>query len=79
MGEARHHGIREKPGAFCQNGLEILDLLVERIDRVAHIEAEVDGDRVVARARRVQAAGVGADVALGDETDSEASGVATAP
>ena len=61
MGEARHdHG-----GAVERSGrerpLQPGDLARDRVDRVAHPEAEIDGDLVVARARGVKAPGRRAD------------------
>ena len=61
MGEARHdHG-----GAVQRTGgeraLQLGDLGQDRVDRVAHPEAEIDGDLVVAGARGVQPPGRRAD------------------
>ena len=61
MGEARHdhRGAVERPGG--ERPLQLGDLGEDRVDRVAHPEAEIDRDLVVARARGVEAPGRRAD------------------
>ena len=61
MGEARHHraGVGER--LLGQRPLQVGDLRVERVDRVAHPEPEIERDLVVARARGVQPPGIRAD------------------
>ena len=54
MGEARHdhRGAVERAGG--ERALQLGDLEADRVDGVAHPEAEIDGDLIVARARGVQ-------------------------
>ena len=54
MGEARHDHCRALERAGGQRALQRGDLQEDRVDRVAHPEAKVDGDLIVARARGVQ-------------------------
>src|SRR3984885_4873730 len=61
MGEARHDGCRAVQRTGGEGALQLGDLQKDRVDRVAHPEAEIDGDLVVARARGVQPAGYRAD------------------
>ncbi len=55
MGEAGHDGLGVSRGFFGERQLQVLQLSVEMVDRVADIEAEIRGDLVIARARRMQA------------------------
>ena len=55
MGEAGHDGFGMGRGFFGQRQLQVLQLAIEMVNRVADIEAEIRGDLVIARARRVQA------------------------
>ena len=55
MGEARHHHVGAIERAGRERPLQAGDLEHERVDRVAHPQAEVDRDLVVARTRGVQA------------------------
>ena len=57
MGEARHHHVGASSARVAERPLQAGDLEDERVDRVAHPEAEVDRDLVVARTRGVQAPG----------------------
>jgi len=57
MGEAGQDGFGLLLGAGHQRKLQRPDLAYQRVDIVAHIELEVSGHLVVARARRVQAPG----------------------
>ena len=61
VGEAGHDhaGAFERAGG--QRALQVRDPWDQRVDCIAHPEAEIDRDLVVARARGVQAAGGGAD------------------
>ncbi len=61
MGEAghRHAGALER--ARGQRALQLGDPRDQRVDRVAHPEAEIDRDLVVARARGMQTPSGGAD------------------
>ena len=61
MGEARHHHAGAVERAGGERLLQLRDLDDQRVDRVAHPEAEIDRDLVVARARGVQPAGRRAD------------------
>ena len=62
MGEARHdHAPRCRARGSASARCNSSDLPKERVDRVAHPEAEIDRDLVVARARGVQAPGRRAD------------------
>ena len=56
MGEARHDNCRAVQRTGGERPLQLADLEQDRVDRVAHPEAEVDRDLVVARARGVQPA-----------------------
>jgi hypothetical protein len=56
MREARHHGIGMLDGAVHQRTLERGESAVDVIDHIANIEAEIGGDLIVARTRRVQTA-----------------------
>ena len=64
MGEARHHGPRMRFGLFGESALQIGHLAIDLVERVAHPQAHVGRDLVVARARRVQPAGSGTDPLL---------------
>ncbi len=64
MGKARHDGFGMGFGFFGQRQLQVLQLAIEMVNRVADIEAEIRGDLVIARARRVQASGGFADNVL---------------
>ena len=55
MGEAGHRVGGVLGGAVGQGAHHVGDLRVEPVDRVAHPEAEIGGDLVVAAARGVQA------------------------
>jgi hypothetical protein len=57
MGEARHDGGGVLQRLLGEGALEIGDLRVEGVDRVADPQPKVRRDLVVARARRVQAPG----------------------
>ncbi len=61
MGEARHdhRGAIQRTGS--EGALQLGDLDQDPVDRIAHPEAEIDGDLIVARARGVQPAGNGSD------------------
>ena len=61
MGEAGHHGAGVLKRLFGERQLQIGELRVERVDRVAHPEPEIERDLVVARARGMQPPGGGAD------------------
>ena len=61
MGEARHHGTGMDAGLLGERLLQVGEPAVELVDRVADPELEVEGDLVVARARRMQPAGGRAD------------------
>ncbi len=61
MGEARHYGCGISFGLLDQGRLQRFQLLVETVDRVAHPEAEIGRDLVVAAARGMQPAGRVAD------------------
>ena len=61
MGEARHDNCRAFERAGGERPLQPSDLDEDRVDRVAHPEAEIDRDLVVARARGVEAPGRRAD------------------
>ncbi len=56
MGEARHHRAGMGLGLFGQRQLQVGELRVEFVDRIAHPEPEIDRHLVVARARRMQPA-----------------------
>jgi hypothetical protein len=56
MGEARHDGARMFFGARQQRFLEVAELAIEMVDRVADIELEVGRHLVVARAGGVKPA-----------------------
>ena len=51
-------------GFFRQRQLQVFQLSVEMVNRVPDIEAEIRGDLVIARARRMQTAGGFADNVL---------------
>ena len=57
MGEARHDHTGALERAGRERPLQLSDLDEDRVDRVAHPEAEIDGDLIVARARGVQPSG----------------------
>ena len=61
MGETRHHRIGLGERAFGQRELQIGELRVERVDLVADVETEIRRHLIIARARRMQAPGCGAD------------------
>ena len=61
MGEARHDNCRAVERAGRQRPLQLSDLGEDRVDRVAHPEAEIDRHLVVARACGVQPPGRRAD------------------
>ena len=61
VGVARHDGLGVGLGLIEQGGLQRPQGRVQGVDLVAHPEAQVGGHLVVARARRVQAAGGLAD------------------
>ena len=64
MGEARHDGGGMRFRLAGERQLQVLQLGIEVVDRVAHIEAEVERHLIIARARRVQAPGGRADDVL---------------
>ena len=49
MGEAGHDRVGMRPGLFNESLLQVGQLRVDFVDRVAHPEAEVDGHLVIAR------------------------------
>jgi len=61
MGEARHHGVGMGERRFGERALVGGQAGVEAVDGIAHPQAEVGRDLVVARARGVQTAGRCAD------------------
>ena len=61
MGEARHDRRGILVGAVDQRGLQVAQHQLDLVDRVAHPQAHVERDLVVARARGVQAAAGRAD------------------
>ena len=61
MREARHHGTGMGERLFGKRPLQIRHLRIKRVDRIAHPEAEIERDLVVARARGVQPPGRRAD------------------
>ncbi len=61
MGIARHHRRGMPLGLADERRLQRLGLAVEPVDGAAQLEAEIGRDLVVARARRVEAPGVGPD------------------
>ena len=61
MGESGHDHGRAVERAGRERPLQLGDLHQDRVDRVAHPEAEIDRDLVVARARGVEAPGRRAD------------------
>ena len=61
MGEAGHDHGRAVQRTRGERALQLGDLGQHGVDRVAHPEAEIDGDLVVARARGVQPPGRRAD------------------
>ncbi len=61
MSEARHDRAGMRQGLRHERFLEAGENLVGRVDRVAHPEAEIRRDLVVAGTRGVEAAGRGAD------------------
>ena len=62
VGEAGHHRRGVLVGAIDQGAGQRLDPRQRLVDRVAHPQAEVGGDLVVARPRGVEASGVGTDL-----------------
>ena len=61
MGEAGHHGIGVGQRLFDQRVLQIGQLPIERVDRVADIKPHVSRDLIVARTCGVKSASRGAD------------------
>ena len=61
MREARHHGRRFGERPLGEGALQIEERRVEPVDEVTDVQAEIGGDLIVARARRMQSAGDGAD------------------
>ena len=59
MREARHHRACVIECALSERLLQFAQLLIKRVDRVAHPQAEIECDLIIARARRVQPAGIG--------------------
>ena len=57
MGKARHDGFGMGGSLFSQGQLQVFQLPIEVIHAVADIEAEIRGNLVIARTRRVQASG----------------------
>ena len=64
VGEARHDGGGVSFRLAGKRELQRLQLGIEVVDRVTHIEAEVERHLVIARARRVKAPGGGANDVL---------------
>ena len=62
MRKTGHDGLGVFFRLVHQSGLQIRQLSVQFVDGVAHPELEIHGDLIVARTRRVQAAGDGADL-----------------
>ena len=69
VGVARHDGRGMGLGLTDQRRLQIAQLSVQGVDRLAHPEPEIGRDLVVARARRVQAPGRLADQLLEPRLD----------